>query len=59
LHCVSSCATGRISPLLLADLSGHGQFVASTAVDLRPLMRRFVNRLDQKEFVCFTSAKWD
>ncbi len=51
VYYVSSCATGRISRLLLADVSGHGQAVASTAADLRTLMRRFVNRLDQKELV--------
>ena len=51
VYYVSSCATGRISRLLLADVSGHGQSVASTAADLRTLMRRFVNRLDQKQFV--------
>jgi serine phosphatase RsbU (regulator of sigma subunit) len=36
---------------LLADVSGHGTSVAATAADLRTLMRRFVNRLDQAEFV--------
>src|SRR6204780_4498925 len=51
VYYASSCATGRISRLLLADVSGHGTSVASTAADLRTLMRRFVNRLDQKEFV--------
>jgi len=51
VYYVSSCATGRISRLLLADVSGHGQAVASTAADLRTLMRRFVNCLDQKELV--------
>jgi phosphoserine phosphatase RsbU/P len=51
VYYVSSCASGRISRLLLADVSGHGNAVASTAADLRTLMRRFVNRLDQKEFV--------
>jgi hypothetical protein len=51
VYYVSSCATGRISRMLLADVSGHGTSVASTAADLRTLMRRFVNRLDQKEFV--------
>ena len=51
VYYVSSCATGRISRLLLADVSGHGTAVASTAADLRTLMRRFVNRLDHKEFV--------
>jgi len=51
VYYASSCATGRISRLLLADVSGHGNTVAAAAADLRTLMRRFVNRLDQKEFV--------
>jgi len=51
VYYASNCATGRISRLLLADVAGHGAAVASTAADLRTLMRRFVNRLDQSEFV--------
>jgi phosphoserine phosphatase RsbU/P len=51
VYYASSCATGRITRLLLADVAGHGQAVAATAADLRTLMRRFVNRLDQTEFV--------
>jgi serine phosphatase RsbU (regulator of sigma subunit) len=51
IYYASSCATGRISRLLLADVAGHGETVAATAADLRTLMRRFVNRLDQTEFV--------
>jgi serine phosphatase RsbU (regulator of sigma subunit) len=51
VYYASSCATGRISRLLLADVAGHGNSVAATAADLRTLMRRFVNRLDQTEFV--------
>lgn len=51
IYYASSCATGRISRLLLADVAGHGTTVAATAADLRTLMRRFVNRLDQSEFV--------
>src|SRR5580704_856617 len=51
VYYASSCATGRISRLLLADVAGHGNAVAATAADLRVLMRRFVNRLDQTEFV--------
>jgi phosphoserine phosphatase RsbU/P len=51
VYYASSCATGRITRLLLADVSGHGNAAASTAADLRTLMRRFVNRLDQTEFV--------
>jgi hypothetical protein len=51
VYYASSCATGRISRLLLADVAGHGQTVAETAVVLRKLMRRYVNFLDQTEFV--------
>ena len=51
IHYVSSCATGRINRLLLADVSGHGEKVAAIALKLRDLMRRFVNRLDQGAFV--------
>src|ERR1700741_1057169 len=51
IYYASSCATGRVTRLLLADVAGHGSAVASIAADLRTLMRRFVNRLDQAEFV--------
>lgn len=51
VHYVSSCATGRITRLLVADVSGHGSAVAQTAVSLRSLMRRFVNFIDQTRFV--------
>src|SRR5580658_9570261 len=51
VYYASSCATGRIARLLLADVAGHGISVAETAAGLRTLMRRFVNRLDQTEFV--------
>mgnify|MGYP003483393270 CR=1 FL=1 len=31
----SSCATGRITRLMVADVAGHGHTVAATAADLR------------------------
>ncbi|HEX4055393.1 MAG TPA: PP2C family protein-serine/threonine phosphatase [Tepidisphaeraceae bacterium] len=51
VYYASSCATGRISRLLLADVSGHGDAVAATAAGLRTLMRRYVNFLDQTKLV--------
>lgn len=51
VYYVSSCATGRVTRLLLADVSGHGDSVAQTATKLRALMRRYVNHIDQKLFV--------
>lgn len=51
VHYVSSCGTGRISRLLVADVSGHGTTVAAIAKDLRDLMRRHVNFVEQRVFV--------
>ena len=51
VYYASSCATGRINRLLLADVSGHGDAVAESAKSLRKLMRRYVNFLDQTKFV--------
>ena len=47
VYFVSSCASGRITRLLLADVSGHGAQAASLALRLRELMRRNVNVISQ------------
>jgi sigma-B regulation protein RsbU (phosphoserine phosphatase) len=47
----SSCASGRISRILLADVSGHGEHVADVAVGLRDLMRQNVNVVSHRRFV--------
>lgn len=51
IHYLSSCMTGRISRMLVADVSGHGAAVDTVAVGLRDLMRKYVNFLDQSKFV--------
>jgi phosphoserine phosphatase RsbU/P len=51
VYYVSSCATGRITRLLVADVSGHGDAVCATATELRSLMRRFVNHIEQSSFI--------
>ncbi len=51
VYYVSNCATGRITRLMLADVSGHGSAVAETANQLRLLMRRYVNHIQQVKFV--------
>jgi hypothetical protein len=51
VYYVSACATGRVNRLLVADVSGHGEKVRAIAVQLRDLMRRFVNYVDQSKFV--------
>lgn len=51
VYYLSSCASGRITRMLLADVSGHGVLVAQTALGLRDLMRRNVNYVKQTRFV--------
>jgi sigma-B regulation protein RsbU (phosphoserine phosphatase) len=51
VYYVSSCATGRITRLLLADVSGHGEAVSAIATTLRNLMRKYVNYLDQSKCI--------
>jgi serine phosphatase RsbU (regulator of sigma subunit) len=51
VHYLSSCASGQVVRMLVADVSGHGSAVASTASQLRVLMRRYVNDHDQGRFV--------
>lgn len=51
VHYVSSCATGRVARLLVADVSGHGARACNVAGTLRTLMRKYVNFIDQGEFV--------
>ncbi len=51
VYYVSSCSTGRITRMLLADVSGHGVAVADTGRMLREMMRQHVNRVDQTGFV--------
>lgn len=51
IHYVSSCAAGMLTRVLVADVSGHGEAVAGAADTLRALMRRYVNFVDQSQFV--------
>lgn len=51
VHYVSSCASGRITRLLVADVSGHGESVSAVALQLRTLMRRYVNYINPAKFM--------
>lgn len=51
VYYLSSCASGNITRLMLADVSGHGPDVSSVAGELRTLMRQNVNRISQKHLV--------
>jgi len=52
IHYVSLCGHGMLSRFLVADVSGHGQVVSELAGELRGLMARYVQTLDQTELVC-------
>ena len=51
VYYVTSCASGRITRLLLADVSGHGQEASEFAIGLRELLRGNVNKIRQEEFI--------
>lgn len=51
VYLVSTCATGRITRLLLADVAGHGEVVDTLAAELRRLMQRYVNYVEQTALV--------
>lgn len=48
VYYISSCASGRISRILLADVSGHGDEVAQTSSILRNLVRKNINLISAK-----------
>ncbi len=48
---ISSCASGRISRVLIADVSGHGVDAQGIAKSLRDLMRKNINRIDQSRMM--------
>lgn len=43
VYSISSCASGRISRLLLADVSGHGKKIEHVSQMLQQLMRKNIN----------------
>jgi phosphoserine phosphatase RsbU/P len=51
IHYLTTCATERITRLMLADVSGHGRAVAEVATTLRRLLGKYSNYVDQSRFV--------
>ncbi len=50
IHFISTCAAGRISRFVIADVSGHGAGADALANRLQQLMRDYMNTLDQTDF---------
>lgn len=51
LHLISSCASGRITRMLIADVCGFGPLFKDVASRLREIMRRNVNTIRQARSV--------
>lgn len=58
IHFVTSCATGRITRMIVADVSGHGAPVAKAAELLRRLMRKHSNYYEQGRLVEAVNAQF-
>ncbi len=46
----SVCGSGRVTRLAIGDVSGHGMAVDHVANQLRRMMRKYINLLDQTHF---------
>lgn len=51
VHLLSSCASGRITRMLLADICGIGPLFSEIAGEIRDLMKRNVNAIQQQRIV--------
>lgn len=51
VYYLSSCSSGRITRLALADVRGHGDTVLELAGSLRRLMRRHIDHINQRTLV--------
>ena len=51
VYYLSSCASGRVTRMLLGDVSGHGAEAAPLGSALRNIMRKNVNYIDQSHVV--------
>jgi serine phosphatase RsbU (regulator of sigma subunit) len=51
LYYLSSCSSGRITRLVLADVRGHGEGVAGLARTLRTLLQAHINHVSQQTLV--------
>ena len=49
VHYLSVCGSGLISRACLADVTGHGESVATVSQTMYELLRRSVNRMDERK----------
>ena len=58
LYYLSSCASGRITRMVLADVAGHGEGVAHVATGLRRLMHRYINSIKPQRLFTEVNEKF-
>jgi sigma-B regulation protein RsbU (phosphoserine phosphatase) len=49
VHYLSVCGSGLLSRICMADVTGHGESVAAVSQTMHELLRRSVNRMDQRK----------
>jgi hypothetical protein len=49
VHYLSVCGSGLLSRICLADVTGHGERVAAVGREMHRLLRRSVNRVDERK----------
>lgn len=59
IYLISSCSSGWISRILLADVSGHGNAVSDLAHQLRKAMHKSINTVDQSKLARTLNKSFD
>lgn len=59
IYLISSCSSGWISRILLADVAGHGSGVSDLARKLRRAMHKSINTVDQSKFARTLNEAFD
>jgi phosphoserine phosphatase RsbU/P len=59
LYLISSCSSGWISRMLLADVSGHGDGVAELSAKLRKAMHKSINVVDQSRLARMLNSAFE
>lgn len=59
IYLISSCSSGWISRILLADVAGHGSSVSGLATKLRRAMHKSINTVDQSKFAQTLNGAFD
>jgi len=59
LYLISSCSSGLISRMLLADVAGHGESVSDLSSKLRKAMHKSINTIDQSKLARTLNTEFD